>query len=284
MINWIKKLIVRDNKFTDRMKLAKEQLFKQINELKEKMEAIESQTKMQPLSFEFTGKGFEYFKIWIVNICLSVVTLGIYSAWAKVHTKSYFYGNTVLGNSSFSYLADPKSILKGRIIAIILFVIYSVTWQYYPKAGIVLLWLGILIIPYFIVSVMSFRMRNSAYRNIRFHFFKDFKASYIVFLLPLGLIFLFQLFSYILVELVNEFALSQVVAYSKNDRSFLLSFILSALLIMPWLDYFRTRFLVTHTQYGKTKASFNIGGLVFYKVYFVTALICLTGIIRVRNN
>ncbi len=32
----------------------------------------------------FTGKGSEYFKIWIVNIALSLITLGIYSAWAKV--------------------------------------------------------------------------------------------------------------------------------------------------------------------------------------------------------
>jgi len=33
---------------------------------------------------EFTGKGGEYFGIWIVNLFFSVLTLGIYSAWAKV--------------------------------------------------------------------------------------------------------------------------------------------------------------------------------------------------------
>ena len=36
------------------------------------------------LNFEFRGDGMEYFKIWIVNILLTIVTLGIYSAWAKV--------------------------------------------------------------------------------------------------------------------------------------------------------------------------------------------------------
>ena len=44
--------------------------------------------------FEFTGSGSEYFKIWIVNVLLTIVTLGIYSAWAKVRRLRYFYNNT----------------------------------------------------------------------------------------------------------------------------------------------------------------------------------------------
>ncbi len=42
------------------------------------------------LRFEFTGEGSEYFRIWIVNVFLSVITLGIYSAWAKVRRMRYF--------------------------------------------------------------------------------------------------------------------------------------------------------------------------------------------------
>ncbi|MED5348372.1 MAG: DUF898 family protein, partial [Pseudomonadota bacterium] len=42
--------------------------------------------------FQFHGEGGEFFRIWIVNLVLSIVTLGIYSAWAKVRTKRYFYG------------------------------------------------------------------------------------------------------------------------------------------------------------------------------------------------
>ena len=67
----------------------------------------------------FSGSGKEFFGIWIVNVLLTICTLGIYSAWAKVRTVNYFYGNTKLGNSSFSYTANPVSILKGRIIAFV---------------------------------------------------------------------------------------------------------------------------------------------------------------------
>ena len=67
----------------------------------------EQQETRPGLPFSFTGKASEYFGIWIVNIILSVITLGIYSAWAKVRNKRYFYGNTKLNGSSFSYLASP---------------------------------------------------------------------------------------------------------------------------------------------------------------------------------
>ena len=33
--------------------------------------------------FIFTGRGGEYFRIWIVNLCLSLLTLGIYFLLAQ---------------------------------------------------------------------------------------------------------------------------------------------------------------------------------------------------------
>lgn len=49
-----------------------------------------------PEQLQFTGKGSEYFGIWIVNLLLTILTLGIYSAWAKVRRLQYFYRNTQL--------------------------------------------------------------------------------------------------------------------------------------------------------------------------------------------
>jgi Zn-dependent protease with chaperone function len=58
------------------------------------------------LPFEFRGRAGEYFGIWIVNVLLSIITLGIYSAWAKVRRLRYFYGNTWLDGHNFEYHAD----------------------------------------------------------------------------------------------------------------------------------------------------------------------------------
>ena len=85
------------------------------------MNAVQTQSAAQAMPFRFTGNGGEYFRIWIVNLFLSIITLGIYSAWAKVRRNRYFYGNTRLGNAGFDYLADPKAILRGRLIAVAVF-------------------------------------------------------------------------------------------------------------------------------------------------------------------
>ena len=79
----------------------------------------------------FHGSGREFFGIWIVNIVLSLLTLGIYSAWAKVRTKKYFYGNTELAGDRFDYHATPKQILIGRVIAALVFVIWLLVGQFF---------------------------------------------------------------------------------------------------------------------------------------------------------
>ena len=79
--------------------------------------SVPSKPSSKELGFRFTGDVGEYFGIWVVNVFLTIVTLGIYSAWAKVRTKRYLYGNTVLDGSPFDYDANPTAILKGRLIA-----------------------------------------------------------------------------------------------------------------------------------------------------------------------
>ena len=53
--------------------------------------------------FEFRGNGKAYFRIWVVNLFLSLITLGVYSAWAKVRSNRYFYSHLYMDNTSFEY-------------------------------------------------------------------------------------------------------------------------------------------------------------------------------------
>ncbi|WP_038928812.1 DUF898 family protein, partial [Yersinia pestis] len=66
----------------------------------------------------FKGEGGEYFSIWLVNLLLTIITLGVYSAWATVRRRRYFYGNTELNGDRFDYHAEPIEILKGRLMVI----------------------------------------------------------------------------------------------------------------------------------------------------------------------
>src|SRR3954471_16873506 len=81
-----------------------------------------------PHPLEFTATGGEYFRIWIVNLALTVITLGLYSPWAKVRRKRYFYEHTMLGGEAFDYRGKPIAILKGRLVAVaVTGVFYGVT-------------------------------------------------------------------------------------------------------------------------------------------------------------
>ncbi|MCW8828375.1 MAG: YjgN family protein [Gammaproteobacteria bacterium] len=134
----------------------------------------------RPMPFRFEGKGGEYFKIWIVNVLLSIVTLGIYSAWAKVRNHRYFYSNTHIANHSFEYLAEPITILKGRIVAALFLAGYLLSGSFMPALQLAFMAVFVIALPWLVCKSMSFRNRNTAFRNIRFGFdgsyFEAFKA------------------------------------------------------------------------------------------------------------
>ena len=89
-----------------------------------------------PEPLRFTGTGAEYFRIWIVNLLLTIVTLGIYSAWAKVRRLQYFHRHTQLAGSGFDYHGRPAAILKGRAVAFGALVLYKIADEMHPDAAL----------------------------------------------------------------------------------------------------------------------------------------------------
>lgn len=118
----------------------------------------------------FSGRAGEYFKIWIVNLFLTIVTLSLYYPWAKVRKHRYFYGNTYLNDTSFAYLAEPITLLKGWLIALALLIVYVALSAFAPTAAAILMLLIFLATPWLAVKSIGFKARNSAYRNVRFNF------------------------------------------------------------------------------------------------------------------
>jgi len=129
------------------------------------------------LPFEFRGDGAEYFRIWIVNLLLTIVTVGIYSAWAKVRRMRYFYGSTRLDGHAFEYHASPVAILKGRLIAFALYVVYAVLAQVYPEGSLLLLIPLLFALPWVVMRSRKFHMRMSSWRGLRFDFHGDYAGA-----------------------------------------------------------------------------------------------------------
>ena len=153
------------------------------------------------LRFEFNGTAGEYFGIWIVNTLLKIVTAGIYSAWAKVRMRRFFYGSTTLEGQTFEYLADPITLFKGWLIAVCFFILYIVASKFSPALSTAVGIVIFLAFPWLLVRSRMFNARNSSHRNIRFGFQPDYGQAYLVYVglpilsvLSLGILFPYMLY------------------------------------------------------------------------------------------
>ncbi|MHA6205539.1 YjgN family protein [Dyella soli] len=127
---------------------------------------------------EFRGNAKDYFRIWIVNVALTLVTLGIYSAWATVRTRRYLYSSTRLGDTPFEYLARPIPILKGRLLTAGIFAIYALSGQVSKPLQAAAALVVACFMPWMIVKSLMFRARYSSWRGLRFYFSDDYLGGY----------------------------------------------------------------------------------------------------------
>ncbi len=185
----------------------------------------------------FQGKASEYFGIWIVNLLLSLITLGIYSAWAKVRRKKYFYNNTLIDNVGFDYHAKPISILKGRLIAVAFFIAYGMSASIHPFLPAVFLLLFFIALPWLVVRGSIFNARNTSHRGLRFDFIGTIRQAIIVFIgLPM--------------------------------------LILPTLgLIMPYVAHQKSQFFMNNHRFGLSQFDMQPVVKKYYKVYFIIMIL-----------
>ena len=127
---------------------------------------------------DFKGKGSDYFRIWIVNTFLSIATFGLYSAWAKVRRRNYFYSVSEIAGSSFRYTANPLMILRSRVIVAALLVFHNLSQLVNPLLPMGIVALVLAFLPFLMVSSMRFTAHNSRYRNISFNFKRSYGQAF----------------------------------------------------------------------------------------------------------
>jgi uncharacterized membrane protein YjgN (DUF898 family) len=136
-----------------------------------------------PAQLRFTGSGGEYFRIWIVNLLLTILTLGIYSAWAKVRRLQYFYRHTELAGSGFDFHGSAIRILIGRVLALGMLIAYNYSFTLHSLLTLVILVALAAVMPWLLRNSFRFRLYNSSWRGTRFHFRGSLGGAYRVFLL-----------------------------------------------------------------------------------------------------
>jgi len=186
-----------------------------------------------PQRIAFHASGSEYFRIWIVNLLLTIATLGIYSAWAKVRRNQYMYACTELAGASFEYHGKPMPILKGRIVALVLFGGYNLAFQFSLAAGFCMMALLAAVMPWLVWNSLKFRLFYTSYRGIRFGFDGTLKAAY---------------FHFLLLPIL---------------------YVLSLMLALPFVHQRIKRFQHTESRYGAQHFCFDASVGSFYKRYAI---------------
>lgn len=203
---------------------------------------------------EFTGRGAEYFRLWVVNVLLTLLSLGVYSAWAKVRKARWFARHTRLMGDAFDYHGRPGPILLGRLLVLPLLLAYGYAFLWSTTAGLLAFGLLYAAGPLLFAQAQRFKLGNTSWRGLRFGFDAPRAQVYQV-CLPLILL-------WTATTLVLKLHLGEELMWG--------SMALTAL-GLPWAHSRLKQLQHRHARYGAQRFSYVPRHSAFYGVYFVAA-------------
>lgn len=120
---------------------------------------------------EFSGTGGEFFRVWIVNVLLTVVTLGLFTPFARRRTARWFYGHTVVAGTPLEFTAQQRRMVFGFLLLVFLYIAFNVASETGQDAAVGVMMLGAAALaPWFWGSAMRFRLNATRWRGVRLQF------------------------------------------------------------------------------------------------------------------
>lgn len=232
----------------------------------------------------FLGDGWTLFTLHLVNILLTVLTLGIYYFWAKAKVRRYLYGQTEFEGARFGYHGTGKELLIGWLRAALFFAAYFALLlvaqgvlgkEWGPIVATLVLYVALIfLVPMILLGAWRFAMSRTSYRGIRFSHSADkaaFTRSYIKGAL-LSAITLSFYTPFFLNDLRGWFARgarfgNRSFGYDGEGGPLLWPYVLNILLLIPTLGiysfWFRARLqrhFWNHTTFGSARFNCTITG------------------------
>ncbi|QOY93480.1 DUF898 domain-containing protein [Massilia sp. UMI-21] len=213
------------------------------------------------LALRFSGDGREYFRIWVVNLLLTLATLGIYSAWAKVRRLQYFDRNTILAGASFDFHGDPRAILAGRLLSVVLLAAYHYAFGFSTSFGLVVIAGLLLLFPYLMRGALRFRLGNTSYRGLRLGFDGSVGQAYLAWMPP-----------------AFTFLMPGALLALYPEQPELAALPLPLYLLWPLMHARIRRFQHAHLLFGGQHSAYALKARRFYKPYLVAGLLGIGGV------
>lgn len=122
------------------------------------------------LPVAFTARPEAYARLWLKNILLTLLTLGLYLPWARVRTQRFFMRHTTVAGHSLDYHATPKSLLPryGLCLSLLLGVVGA--WAGSPVTGMLALSMALAVWPLVVYMNLVHRMAHISWDRRRLAF------------------------------------------------------------------------------------------------------------------
>jgi len=213
------------------------------------------------LELEFTGSGSEYFRIWLVNLLLCIVTLGFYLPFARARRLAYFHANTRVGGDPLGFHGNPWKMLRGYLLMLVFGAAYAVSGRFSPVAAVAAAAVFVLLWPALWRASLQFRLGNTSWRGLRFGFDGSLGGAYRS-MLPAVVPWA----GFVSMNWMSRQANGEAAAASLDPRlgwTMGLSFVAFALL-MPLALAWTKRYQHGHYLYAGQRSQLGIGARSFY--------------------
>ena len=262
----------------------------------------------------FHGAGGTLFGIHVVNVLLTLVTLGVYYFWAKTRVRQYHSSQTEMEGDRFAYHGTAKELLLGTLKALLVFGlpvlllnfirdVLDVPIMLKVTAGLISGSLIFVFFPIAVVGARRYRLSRTSWRGIRFSFrgrvwelIKIFILGSFLTGLTVGLYYPFFLVNRQRFLVSYSYFGSERFDFTGRGREILGPFVVAILLTLPtlglcWVWYVarKRRFFWDHTHFGSARFSCSVtgGALLWLWVVNVLLMVCTLGLawpwVRVRN-
>jgi uncharacterized membrane protein YjgN (DUF898 family) len=225
------------------------------------------------------------FGIHIVNIFLTIITLGVYYFWGKVRVRSYLLSETEFEGDRFAYHGTGKELLIGFLKAMLVFGLPLGILRVLPElldmgvlvkavAGLLASAIVMVFFPVAMVGARRYRLSRASWREIRFsfrgragEFLKIFLKAALLTGLTFGLYYPFFDTKRYAFMTSHAYLGNQKFDFDGQGRDLFWSFVLTLLLTVPtlglcwfWFLAKKQRYFWDHTTFGGARFHSTVTG------------------------
>lgn len=212
---------------------------------------------VQHARIRFIGSGHEFFRMWVVHVLLTLLTLTLYWPVARARQMSWFYRHTEILGHVLDFQPPVKSMVRSYLMIILIVAVITLPEYVAPDWAGPVLFLYAAIWPLLWWSALLFRMRQTRWQGVCMDFNGSLKDAYRL--------------AWPLVAMAGLYVLVVPWASDQGITGWIwgtLAFVGMSVVLFPWLWTRLQRFQHSHYVFMDQQTQTDMPAESFYGVSF----------------